>query len=112
MKARKQGTTYAMTGTLYKTTTVAGVKTTTAINLTGSSLTLSMRDRKTKAAKISNAGVTIVTPAAGTWSYAVLAADLDTPNGYEIMLTETRGDGTKWKYPSHGYEPLDVEEAF
>ena len=112
MKARKQGTTYAITGTLYKTTTVAGVKTTAAQNLTSSTLTLSMRDRKTKVAKISNAAVSIVTPAAGTWSYNVQAADLNSPSGYEIMLTETRGDGTIWKWPSHGYEPLDVEEAF
>jgi len=112
MKTRKQGTTYPITGTLYNTTTVAGVKTTTPINLTGSSLTLSMRDRKTKIAKLSNVAVTILVPASGTWSYAVQAADLDSPNGYEIMLAETRGDGTKWKYPSKGYEPLDVEEAF
>lgn len=104
MKARKQGSTYAITGTLRNQ---AG-----AVNLTGSTVTLSMRDAKTQAVKISSVGVTLTDAVNGRFSLAVLAAYFDTPNPYEIMMLETRADGTKWPYPNSGYEPLVIEESF
>lgn len=104
MTNRKQGSTYPMTGTLLN----GGA----AVNLTGSTVTMSMRDASTGALKISNVAVTVVSPAAGTWSYTPIPADVNTPGVYQIEMKEVRGDGSIWYYPSTGYEPLTIEATF
>lgn len=104
MQARKQGTTYLITGTLADQN---GPR-----DLTGSTCTISMRDTRAGVLNIANQPLTIVTPTAGTFSYTVQPADLATAGNYEIEIKEVRSDGTIWKYPSSGNEPLTVEPAF
>lgn len=104
MKARKVGSTYPITFTLRDQ---AGAR-----NLTGSTVTLSMRDARTGVKKISGAAVTVVSAAAGTCKYVVQAANVDTDAVNEIEVREVRADGTLAFYPSSGYEPLTIEESF
>lgn len=104
MTNRKQGSTYPMTGTLLN----GGV----AVNLTGSTVTLSMREASTGTLKISNVAVAVLVPTAGTWSYTPTTNDVNTPGAYQIEMKEVRGDGSIWYYPSTGYEPLIIEATF
>lgn len=101
---RKQGSTYVIDFVLQDANG--------ARDLTGSSVTLSMRNAHTAVNKITAAGVTIVTPATGACRYTVNASDVDTASDYEILVTENRADGTIAKYPSDGYEPLLIEPSF
>ena len=103
MRPRKQGATYPITAQLL----VNGVP----VDLTGSSVTISMRDASSHVVKILDAAVAVTSPTTGAWSYTPLGTDVDTPATYQVEVHETRADGSKWRYPSHGYEPLIIEEA-
>lgn len=102
MQPRKQGDTgYPITATLKAN----GV----AVDLTGSSVAITLRDRATQAVKVNAAGCTITSPTTGQVSYQPLAADVDTPGSYDVEFRQTRGDGSTIHYPSDGYEPLTIE---
>jgi hypothetical protein len=101
---RKQGSTYVINFTLQDANG--------AVDLTGSTVQLSMRDRHTAVNKITSAGVTVLVPATGSCRYVIQAADVNTASDYEILVTENRADGTIAKYPSEGYEPLSIEPSF
>ncbi len=111
MKARKQGTTYTITGTLKIESVVSGVKVTSVANLTGSTLTFWMRSKRTGITKLSGVPMTIVAPTLGTWSLSISATYFDTADSYEAEIHEIRGDGTDAKWPSDGYEPVEIQES-
>jgi hypothetical protein len=104
MTTRKQGSTYPITGTLRD---LNGPR-----NLTGSTVTLSMRDAHTAVVKINNAAVTVTSPSNGAFTYSIQATDVDTGSEYQVEMKEVRSDGTIWKYPSDGYEPLTIQQSF
>lgn len=104
MSVRKVGSTYVLTWTLKDQNG--------ARDLTGSTVTISMRDSKLGTMKITDAAVVLVSAAAGTCKYVVQAADVDTVATYQVMCKETRADGTKARYPSRGYVPMVLEETF
>lgn len=103
MTTRKQGSTYPITGTLQD---LNGIR-----NLTGSTVTLSMRDAHTGVLKITNAAVTVSAPTTGAFSCTIQATDVDTSSEYQVEMKEVRSDGTIWKYPSEGYEPLTIQQS-
>jgi len=61
----------------------------TAVDLTGSTVTLSMRNSLSAALKITGASATVVTPAAGIVQYAWAAGDVDTVGTYKGWWTVT-----------------------
>ena len=102
MKPRKQGDTgYPITATLKAN----GV----AVDLTGSTVAISLRDRAKQELKVTAANCTVTSPTAGTISYQPLSTDVDTPGTYDVEFRQTRGDGSIIHYPSDGYEPLTIE---
>lgn len=102
MQPRKQGDTgYPITATLKAN----GVP----VDLTGSSVAISLRNRATQTLKVTAAGCTITSPTGGQVSYQPLSTDVDTPGSYDVEFRQTRGDGSTIHYPSDGYEPLVIE---
>lgn len=59
----------------------------TAVNLTGSSVTFSMRNSESAAMKVTGASATVVTPASGTVRYDWTADDVDTVGDFECWWT-------------------------
>lgn len=104
MKPRKKGDTgYPITATL----TANDV----AVNLTGSTVTISMVNSVTGAVKIANAACTITSPTNGQVSYQPTAANVDTSGSYNIEFKQVRPDTTIQHFPSSGYEQLSIEES-
>lgn len=82
-----------------------------AVDLTGSTVTLTMVNSITGAVKINAAACTIVSPTAGTVSYQPTAANMDTCGHYKLEFKQVRPDTTIQHFPSSGYELLTIEES-
>jgi hypothetical protein len=100
VKTRKQGSTEAFTGQCIDENGVA--------NLTGSTLTIRMRDQF-GALIINDLPATILAATSGTWTYDPLPAHVATQGVFQIEITETRSSGKVVRYPQSGYEPLIIE---
>lgn len=66
-----------------------------AVNLTGSTVTFSMRSADSAALKVSAASATVVTAAEGTVSYAWAAVDVDTVGEYSCFWSVTTSGKTQ-----------------
>ena len=102
MAILKQGDTHSpLTGTIYQ----ADGK--TPLDLTGCSLTItiaSVADEVIVDAK----AATIVSPTAGTWSYALSSTEAGTSGKYRAELEITFPDGTVAHCPTEGFLPLEI----
>lgn len=78
-------------------------------DLTGATLTFSMRDSRTQAVKVNAAVATLVTPAAGLIKYAWAGTDTDTPATYEGTFRVTPAAGDPYRVPTDGYLVVIVE---
>lgn len=102
MRPRKVGDTgYPITATLYTN----GV----ARDLTGSTVVIYLRNKRTNAIKVNGSAVTVVSPTAGTVSYQPSSGDVDTEGVYDLEFKETTSGGKTNHYPSDGFEPLRLE---
>lgn len=103
MKPRKRTDTgYPITATLLSN----GVP----VDLSGSTVTISLRDRLTGAIKVNEAGCSLTNPTGGQVSYQPIAADVDTSGSYDVEFKQIRPNATIIHYPSDGYEPLTIED--
>lgn len=75
-------------------------------DLTGMTLRLVMRQRKTNVVKIDNVLITINNVATGDVSYAPTPSDVDTAGIYQIEIYDSVS-GARW--PTDGYEILEIE---
>jgi hypothetical protein len=104
MKPRKRGDTgYAITATLKANGTV--------VDLTGSTVTIWLRNRATQALKVSGGVCTIASPTTGQVSYQPSSTDVDTSGMYDVEFKQVQPDTTVIHYPSDGYEPLTIEDS-
>lgn len=65
-----------------------------AVDLTGATVTLSMRLRGSTTNKIDGGSVTVVSASGGTCKYDPIAGDVDTPGQYdlELKIVDTNSD--------------------
>lgn len=101
MKSRKQTSTEPMTDVCKDENGI--------VNLTGSTLKISMRNADTGAMVFSNQTATIVSPTAGTWQYLPTAGDVANYGTFQLEVTETRLSGQVVTYPQSGYYTLIIE---
>lgn len=104
MKPRKRTDTgYPITATLKANGVI--------VDLTGSTVTIWLRNRATGVLKVSGAACTVSSPTTGQVSYTPSSGDVDTSGSYDVEFKQARGDGTMIHYPSDGYEPLTIEDS-
>lgn len=104
MKSRKRTDTgYPITATLKAN----GV----AVDLTGSTVYIALRNRQTGEIKVNESICTVTSAVNGQVSYSPLSTDVDTAGVYDVEFKQRRQDGSIIHYPSSGYEPLTIEES-
>jgi hypothetical protein len=103
MKPRKATDLYAMNFTLYANGVLIP-------DASGSSFTLTMRNRATGIVKFTGA-MTIVSAPLAQVRYTPIAGDVDTPGSYQVEIKQVRPDGTPRHFPSDGYEAIEIEET-
>lgn len=67
----------------------------TAVNLTGTTLTGRLRDRKTGVARAIDGTLTLVTPASGIFNWVYGALDVGTAGMFDVQVTATYADTLK-----------------
>jgi hypothetical protein len=77
-----------------------------AQDLTGATVTFSMREKETQAVKVDALAATVVTAGTGLVRYDWAADDVDTPGTYEGEFRVTLSSGKQISFPS-GQAPLD-----
>ena len=80
------------------------------VNLTGATVTFSMRVKPAGAVKVSAATANIVNAGLGRVRYNWVAANTDTSDEYEGEFQVTFSDGTIQTFPNDGYIPVIVPD--
>ena len=80
------------------------------IDLTGATVTFSMRDRASDSVKVNKSSVTVVNATAGSVSYAWASGDLDTEGHYDAEF-EITSSGLVLTVPNAGHDILVVQAA-
>lgn len=79
----------------------------TPVDISGAAVRFVMRNTATGAIKVDHAVAAIVSPTAGTVSYAWSAGDTDTVGTFSCGFVVTFADSTKRSFPSDGL-PVNV----
>lgn len=80
----------------------------TAIDLTGCTVTIFVRNRNTQVLEINGGAVTLVTPASGTVRYDWASGDVDTAGEYDLQWKITLPSGKVTHVPNDGYDRLVI----
>ena len=80
------------------------------VNVTGASVTFSMRVKPAGTVKVDGAAATIVSAGIGRVRYTFSASDTNTADEYESEFECTFSNGTIQTFPNRGYIPVFVQD--